>query len=535
MDVLICTVGYNKPRFIDYQYACLKKYISVPFNYIVFDNSTDVGISAEFNRHCNYAGVTYLKVPQHTESQQGSSIDAGRSLDYALHYIYNQMGFRGILMINDSDLFLCNKYNPIEHLGTNGIVGIQQSLDGIFYTNQFLIMNLGSLPNFNEISFLPSCINGLHRDCGGLLVQYFQNNPSVKHNGIPLISSGHFTIDNINTSPDLIKEYLKEDVLAIKTGEYVNRAFSELVDNSFIHLRAGSNWYGMSEDVMFHREDILFTFLCQKLMDWDIPHDEHNKYVISFSLYGNNPKYTYNAILNAIFARKLYKGWICRYYVDHTVPDNIISMLKSFDNTEIVKIESRNDAATGDKMLWRFYSASDPNVAAMISRDCDSWLSFREAYSVKKWIESDKQFHIIRDHCYHSQKIMGGMWGVKRGKVPDMYTLCQEYTLHQTYDQGFLADKIYPRILDSVMVHIGEDQRVMGGAPSHGYFPDGGIPFEPYPAIIEYIPTIDIERANDVNIFNCCHCGKNHLFFIGEMMNHFHSPTQQYLRTLGLN
>ena len=34
-------------------------------------------------------------------------------------------------------------------------------------------------------------------------------------------------------------------------------------------------------------------------------------------------------------------------------------------------------------MLWRFHAASDCSVSAMISRDCDSWLSFREAIAVK--------------------------------------------------------------------------------------------------------------------------------------------------------
>lgn len=527
MELLIVSIVYNKARFIDYQYECLKKFITYPFRYIIFDNSEN---DDEIIRHSSYVGAAYIRVPQNIHLAQDPSSRSGASLDYALRYIYNEMNYRGIVMVNDSDLFLVKNYNPIERLGNNDIMGIGQYVDGTFYTNQLLLMNFNTLPHFNEISFLPSP----SRDCGGLLVNYFNTNKEVKHSSFKIFNSGFFTINNINTVPETFMDLFKEEVKIIKSGDYTNRVFSEILDDVFVHLRAGSNWYGFSDNIVFEREDNLFTFLCNKLIDWNIPSDSENKYIISYSLYGNNPKYTYNAIINTILAKKLYKGWICRYYIDHTVPANIVNILQSFDNVEIVKMESNNDSPSGDKMLWRFHAASDSTVAAMISRDCDSWLSFREAYSTKKWIESNKEFHIIRDHCYHSQKIMGGMWGIKRGKVPNMLDLCKEFVINNTYDQGFLAEKIYPMILDSVMVHIGENQRMMGGAPSNGYFPDGGVPFVDYAKIIEYIPSIDIERANDVNVFNCCHCGRNHTFFIGEMLNNFHYPVQNFLRNFGL-
>lgn len=530
MSLICFTVGFNRPRYIPYQYECLKKFITVPFEYILFDNSNDDGIRDEFVRNSNYLGIKYIRVPQHIHQNQDPSSRAGKSLDYALRYMYNDMGFRGKVMLNDSDLFLARPYNPIEKLGNNDLVGLAGNKNNnIYYVNQFLIANFNTLPNINNLSFLPCIIDGVNYDCGGLTINYLKNNPEIKHYSIREDCSGVFSNTNIDSAPFEFREYLKEEIKVFDSGEYANRAFSEIFDDSFIHLRAGSNWYGHNENITFNRENNLFTFLCNKLIDWNLPNDINNKYIIAFALYGNNPKYTYNAIINTVLAQKLYRGWICRYYIDHTVPENIVNILNSFNNVEIVRMESKTDAPTGDKMLWRFYPASDDTVAAMISRDCDSWLSFREACSVKKWIESDKQFHIIRDHCYHSQKIMGGMWGIKRGKVPNMADLCKEFVVNNSYDQGFLADKIYPNILDSVMVHIGEDQRIMGGSPSNGYFPDGGKAFEPYFRILEYIPTIDIERENEHNIFNCCHCGKNHKFFIGEMFNNSSGDKRKFL------
>ena len=49
----------------------------------------------------------------------------------------------------------------------------------------------------------------------------------------------------------------------------------------------------------------------------------------------------------------------------------------------------------------------------MISRDADSRLSLREKEAVEKWINSDKDFHIMRDHPHHYYPILGGTWGFK--------------------------------------------------------------------------------------------------------------------------
>lgn len=54
------------------------------------------------------------------------------------------------------------------------------------------------------------------------------------------------------------------------------------------------------------------------------------KKVISFSLYGDNPKYTIGAIKNVDLQlnQKIYKDWIFRFYVNNSVPKKIIDELK---------------------------------------------------------------------------------------------------------------------------------------------------------------------------------------------------------------
>ena len=65
-------------------------------------------------------------------------------------------------------------------------------------------------------------------------------------------------------------------------------------------------------------------------------------------------------------------------------------------------------------MFWRFEPAGEEDVDVMISRDTDSRLNLREKFAVEEWLESDKGFHIMRDHPHHGYPVLGGMWGANK-------------------------------------------------------------------------------------------------------------------------
>ena len=178
------------------------------------------------------------------------------------------------------------------------------------------------------------------------------------------------------------------------------------------------------------------------------------KKVIAFSLWGSDSRYLDGALQNASLAHLFYPGWICRYYIGQSTFRNLnfISKLKSCDNVEIVEMPEDGDW-TG--MFWRFHAAADPSVGIMISRDADSRLGFREANAVNEWARSKKYFHIMRDHPQHGVSILGGMWGAKRGLLPDIRLAIEKYkpeSFWQT-DQLFLDKVIYPRVKAHSMVH----------------------------------------------------------------------------------
>jgi hypothetical protein len=187
----------------------------------------------------------------------------------------------------------------------------------------------------------------------------------------------------------------------------------------------------------------------------------NNKKVISYSLWGNNSTYTIGAIKNAEQAKKIYPDFECWFYIhQETVPQKIIDELQKFDN---VKIILRNgDLNTCKPMMWRFEAIDDPEVEIMMSRDTDTRFWLREKLAVQEWLNSDKIFHIMRDHPCHKPKISGGMFGTR--KIPEIknWKVLMEnfyqsnsygYQKNYGYDQNFLEESIYPKIKDDSIIH----------------------------------------------------------------------------------
>lgn len=174
------------------------------------------------------------------------------------------------------------------------------------------------------------------------------------------------------------------------------------------------------------------------------------KKVISFSLWGDDPKYTYGAVKNAELTPKIYPGWISRFYCGKSVPNEIITKLKELPDTEVIMMDVDGDW-TG--MFWRFYACEDSDI--MLSRDTDSRLTVREKMAVDEWLKSDKDFHIMRDHPYHATEILGGMWGVRNGLIKNIKTIIDDYVKDDFWqvDQNFLREKIYPLVVNYSFIH----------------------------------------------------------------------------------
>lgn len=187
------------------------------------------------------------------------------------------------------------------------------------------------------------------------------------------------------------------------------------------------------------------------------------KKLITFSLWGEDPKYCTGAIRNAELAKTIYPGWICRFYFGTTpapTPDTPIGgllgrtifKLMQMDNVECVFL---TEPADWTGMFWRFYPASEDDVEVFISRDCDSRLSEREAVAVQEWLDGPWFIHSMRDHPEHTVPLLGGMWGCKHGAIPDMKELIDKWNKEDRWqtDQDFLKHVIWPKHYYRAIVH----------------------------------------------------------------------------------
>lgn len=176
------------------------------------------------------------------------------------------------------------------------------------------------------------------------------------------------------------------------------------------------------------------------------------KKVISFCLWGSDPRYTVGALKNAQLASQIYPDWVCRYYIAKCVPTSIIQNLIMMHNTELIIM---NEPGDWNGMFWRFYAASDPHVDVMLSRDTDSRLTLREKAAVDEWLSGDKDFHIMRDHPAHDAPIMGGMWGARNRLLFNISDMISEFPKGDYWqvDQNFLRARVYPLIREHACVH----------------------------------------------------------------------------------
>lgn len=177
------------------------------------------------------------------------------------------------------------------------------------------------------------------------------------------------------------------------------------------------------------------------------------KNIVAYSLWGNHPMYWIGALRNIELVSKYFPGWICRFYIDDSSDKQLIDTIKG-ENVEVILVKSK-DSFHG--MFWRFWAVEEPDVDIYLSRDCDSRFSDREFNAIQEWLESDKDFHIMRDHPYHTVPILGGMWGCRNGILRNVnfsQTIEKWNQFHRKgIDQDFLGQVIYPFVKDKSLEH----------------------------------------------------------------------------------
>ena len=138
------------------------------------------------------------------------------------------------------------------------------------------------------------------------------------------------------------------------------------------------------------------------------------KPIVSFSLFGTEPKYYIGAKKNVEEIKKFLPEWEIRiYYHENMILDNEVDSLIELGAT-LINVKG---IVLGDKesihypFFWRFLSFFEDTPS--IVRDLDSRFSDREVQYIKNWMDSSCDYFIIRDHPWQAP-VPSGLFGVKR-------------------------------------------------------------------------------------------------------------------------
>lgn len=175
--------------------------------------------------------------------------------------------------------------------------------------------------------------------------------------------------------------------------------------------------------------------------------------VISFALWGNDPKYCVGALENARDKEFYYPDWQSVFYVHKDVPEVYANKLRGHKNTKVIILDGQ---ANWTFSLTRFLPFLSDETEYFISRDCDSRFSKREVDAVNEWLASGKLCHTMKDHpCHYNYPLLAGMTGFKNPCLLDFATMLEGYENKDYYhhDQDFLLDVVFPFYKNSVLFH----------------------------------------------------------------------------------
>ncbi len=184
--------------------------------------------------------------------------------------------------------------------------------------------------------------------------------------------------------------------------------------------------------------------------------NDRSRNILSFSVWGGNPRYLQGAINNAIVARYLYPGWTCRFYTDDSTREDFRRALVSLGAQVILP----DLPADPFGLFWRFLVEDDPDVDIYVVRDADAVVNVKERVAVAQWLSSGYAFHVMRDHLQHCELMLAGMWGAHRGNIGQMRQKIESYVAslpkragYRHKDQHFLRDIVWPIAKTSLITH----------------------------------------------------------------------------------
>lgn len=211
----IYSIHYNKPEYIYLQKNLLDKYMKIPFEFIIIDNSVDNNIKDKIRLVTEELNIRRIECYNNIFSMDS------RSHQNAFKYIIDDIIEDEVIMILDHDVFIIN-YLDLSYYDNFDILYLPQFRGDVEYVWPGLVI-FNKIKNKENISFKSGYIKGQPCDTGAEMHHYLKNNNlKIKH---------------------ISENYINYDRLLMSN-----------LDDIFIHLISGSDWnknYDLKDKLKF--------------------------------------------------------------------------------------------------------------------------------------------------------------------------------------------------------------------------------------------------------------------------------------------
>lgn len=264
------------PEYIPWQHETFKKFLKEDYEFVVFNDAENEEVNNQTYAICNSLGIECLDVPQiihsfHYLRREMPVPEFRARSSETIQYMLDMVGFDypGIVMIIDSDMFLCRETNIKNLMQNNEIVANKQSREGEngpveYMLPSLMVFDMEKLKDKRKLNFNLGIIDGTATDSGGYTHFYLTQYPQVKWRQLNITYAG-----GIN---------LKDNKIDRGTCDYIlshNKFLRILIDNkfdyeffddfSFAHFKAGSNWYNKDPSWVQSKADLFFAALQELL------------------------------------------------------------------------------------------------------------------------------------------------------------------------------------------------------------------------------------------------------------------------------
>ena len=162
--------------------------------------------------------------------------------------------------------------------------------------------------------------------------------------------------------------------------------------------------------------------------------------VFSFCLYGSETNYYTGLLENIALIKEYYPTFSIMVYKGVCDESWIIP-----EGVEVIETGVAGNINT----LYRFIPLRTRDVGFV--RDADSRIDARDRWCIDEFLKSSKTYHVIRDHMWHTSRIMAGTFGWKRC-IPEL-DINLERTVFYGHDEVEMVEKVYPIIKPDILVH----------------------------------------------------------------------------------